>query len=252
MKVLLTIIAIAAACAMPYSASAQEYAHPTFQNITKSLIRFGAINIMKDDEIADDYAIVNECDLYFNFHENDFKWHKIRRLMRQSIRDNVATFPTSFYYDSKLQLGNYDFKEKRYSFSKGTTQKNVNTFTLNAENDSGCGSQKVTALPTKYRMVLDQTMYIPGLPLSEKEGEALLARMKEAGNTDRLVYVRFEIRVLYIAPLSRAATKEYGPAEKGPLTQGNTDGHVHMDSRLDRASFYEDEQMTKLIYDYRP
>lgn len=250
MRRLLTVAILLVVLLLPPVAMAQEYARPTFQNITKALVRFNAINIMKDDYILDDYAIINECELYDRYYLNEFDWQKTRQIMRENLRKEVGTFPTGFYYTAQLQLGRYNFSDQRYDFSEKTTQRNVNTFVLDATEDSGCGKSEISSLPTVYRLVLDDAMYIPGLPLSEAEGRALLDDMKAKGNNDRIVYVRFGLRVVYIAPLSRSHDGQ--EVTTGMLSQASGSNNVKLDVRLDHINYYSDKEMKSLIYSYQP
>ena len=230
------------------AAKAQTYAKPSYENMLQTLIRMGALNIT-DDSVIDDYAVITECKLYANFFKDDFKWNRIRQAMRQSIKQNVATYPTGFAYEAELQLDRYDFQEKLYKFRERATVKNVNAFVLFSTEGRTCADQKVNVLPTAFRAILNEPIYFTGLPLTEEDAKALLKRMEADGNRDRIVYARFNLRITYIAPLRRP---DNAPANVlVPLQQEKSDSSIRLDARLDSLEIFEDAGRTKLIYNYQ-
>lgn len=238
-----------------YSASvrADEYVKASHEAMVNTLIRFGAISI-GDDLVIDDYAILNECKLFAKFKTDDFKWQRIREGIRQSIRQNVESYPTSYIYEAELQLDRYDFKEKNFVFKEKATIRNVNAFVIYSTEGKECANKPLSVLPRTYRAVLDQPIYFTGLPLAEKDGEALLNRMRDSGNRDRIVYARFKIRITYISPLKRVASNQASNNDNQPvqLEQDGVVGAVRMDARLDGLDIYEDEAHSRLIFSYQP
>ncbi len=229
-------------------AKAEEFAAPTYANVLKLLVRYGALNI-NDDATLNSYAIVQECKMYKHFYHDDFRWKQFQAAMRQSIRDNIATFPTGIAYNSTLQLDRYDFKNKMYRFTKKTAPRRVNLFSLKAYIDRACEIEKNNIMPSSFQVVLDQPMSLSGIPLSEEDGKTLLHRMDKTGNKNHLVFTRFNFRIIYIEPLFRK--KSSSGQFVGLLTQGRGD-NVRMDAHLSSVDFYEDEEHKKLIYTYVP
>jgi hypothetical protein len=230
-------------------ACADDYITPELDNLTRTLVRFGAINL-SDADLLDEYAMITDCDIYQRFFGDDFKWNKVRGLIRDSVRANISTFPISYHYDAKLKLDRYDFNEKVFSFSDETSVHNINAFTILHRDESKCGKARIHYLPLYYRTVLDSPVTVPGLPLSEPDARALLKRMNDDKNTERAIYARFNLRVVYIEPLRRENTDngvQYTQTGQAVNSRG-----MHLDARLDSADFYEDPAMTKLIYSYRP
>lgn len=233
------------------TARADEYAKPSLDNFAKTLVRFGAIDI-KDDALLDEYAMVTDCGLVKYFFTDDFKWNHVRAAIRESIRMNIGTFPTVFSYVTKLQLDRYDFQERLFRFTEKTTIHNVNSLSFEKENNStySCGSHTVKYIPISYRAVFDVPFTIPGLPMSEDDAKALLKRLKNANNLDRIIYVRFNLRVAYIEPLHKALASEQAGYWQSGMSGGNR--VMRLDTRLDSVEFYEDENMTKMVYSYTP
>jgi hypothetical protein len=232
-----------------WPAAAQDYAKPSYENLVQTLIRMGALNIA-DDSVIDDYAVITECKLLASFYKDDFKWNRIRQAIRQSIKQNVATYSSGYAYDAELQLDRYDFKEQSYKFRDRATVKNVNAFVLFSTEGRECADQKIKVLPSSFRAVLNEPIYFTGLPLTENDAKAMLARFDQSGNRDRIVYARFNLRIVFVPPLRSPENTPAGAVV--PLQQEKTDGAARLDARLDGLEIYEDAERTKLIFNYQP
>jgi hypothetical protein len=231
-------------------AAADDYVKPTLDNLVRTLARFGAIDI-KDDALLDEYAMITDCDLVSYFYKDDFRWNQVRGSIRESIGMNIGAFPNGYQYNTQLQLGRYDFGQKLFRFTEKASVHNVNSFLLLNAQEWSCDGHKIKYLPTSYRAVLDVPVTVPGLPLSEKDADALFKRLGDAGNEDHVIYTRFNLSVAYIEPLHKSGSagdlQKYMQFGKAP----NVDNAMRFDVRLDSVNFYEDEAMTKLIYSYR-
>jgi len=110
----------------------------------------------------------------------------------------------------------------------------------------GCGSMERVKLPTSYRIVMDNPIYISGLPFGEIEAKKLLSRLQEAGNNGRAIFVRFNFRITYVAPVVKNETN-YAQQKEG----GKFSSEIRLDAKLNSINFYEDPERTKLLYVYR-
>ncbi len=230
-------------------ALADDYVKPSIDSMARTLVRFGALD-PKDDNLLDDYAMITDCDLYAYFYKDDFRWNQVRGSFRDSITMNVGGFPVSYQYNTRFQLGRYDFDQKLFRFNNKSALRNVNSIVLLDANNVSCAGRRIRYLPGIYRAVLDIPLTVPGLPLSEKDADALSTRLKNSGNDDRIIYTRFNLSVAYVAPLRRAGEGEI--IHYTQTAQNNGERAVRLDVRLDSLEFYEDEAMTKLIYSYHP
>lgn len=248
-SVLFLILLATVAAGRPSSAHAEDYAKPDWANLLRTLIRFSALTL-DDDVVLDEYAIATECDLYKTFYREDFQWNRVRKTIRESVRQNVATFPTSYSYTTQLQLDRYDFNEKLFRFTQKTTIHNVNALNFYKIEGASCDGVSVKLVPTSFRAVLDVPIFVEGIPIGASDAENLLNHMKAEGNTDRVVNAVFNMRIVYIDPL-RPANKN---GDGRGLSQGNNpeERSVRLDVRLDSIDFYEDATKTKLIYKLQP
>jgi len=247
----------------PTAAQAQAYVRPDLNAIVKTLIRTGAVDA-REDRIIDLYARVTNCPAFLKYHNDDFKWKKIREAMREEVAKDIATFPVHYAYETIIQLGRYDFDRRLYPFV-GTegADVNVNTFAMKLPEgeQNFCSQGGNRWLPLVYKLVLDKPVKISGLYIDEKEGEALMRRLDAADNPAHVVFMKINVRVLYVARVgdSKDVAKAYTHGKKkkawqevAVVLQNVEQGSVRLDSRLDSIDFYEDEARTKLIYTYRP
>jgi hypothetical protein len=236
-------------CAVP--AQAEDYAQPTWPNVLRTLVRYKALNL-NEEKLLSEYAIVTECELYKSKYNDDFEWHKVLKAIRESVRMNVATFPTAYKYEADLQLDRYDFNKKEFNFTEKTVLKNVNAFVIYESDGLPCGLANVTHLPKIYRAVLDSPIYLLGIPLPQKDAEALLEKMKTDKNKFREVRAVFNFRVVYVEPL-RKNIRATENKNDDKYSQSNSPDHLSMrlDVRLDSIDFYADKEKSQLFYSHR-
>ncbi|MGB4100853.1 MAG: DUF4852 domain-containing protein [Alphaproteobacteria bacterium] len=236
------------------SLSAEEYIEPTPLALTQSMFRFGALDI-NNDLIIDDYAKIAECDLFTAFHNDDFRWQKIRAGLRTKIRNEVVTYPTSYYVVGKLYLDRYDFKNKTFKINNDqiTTNPHVssfNSFTLHNAVSSACNNNALKVLPMIYHAVLETQMRVPGFVMGESDANALLSRMNASGNTARKIYVKFNLSIVYADKVQIDYSKM--DLWNNTMSWVGKTGSVRMYSRLESIEYFEDSERTKKIYVYNP
>ena len=208
---------------------------------------------MDEPKIVDEFAVITECDLYTSFYNNDFKWNQVRKAVRQAAVAGAATYPDAYHYNAKLQLDRYDFTSQTFRFTRKSIVYNVNSFMLYSVQGDNCGSANVKYLPRNFRAILSTPIYMDGLPLSQAEGDAVLKLMEADHNNDRFVYVRFNIRIGYIEPFHKTVSMAHPDIIedfKQPKAKGLNE--VTFDAVMESMEFFEDAEMTRLIYQYKP
>lgn len=231
-------------------ARAEIYVHPTWDNLLKTLVRYGALDLT-EDRIVDEYAIVTDCDIFKTFVGNDFRWNQVRDTMRESVQMNLTHFPTAYVYEDKFALSYYDFQQQMFMFNNKNLIQKVNAFFLYRTNGHTCGDRVIQYLPKSFRAILDESVTLPGLPLTQRSADALLRRMDANNNKDRFVYVRFNLHINYIGKVDKNAD----PGNMDPMyvqAGAKQDSPVILNSQIDTIDFYEDELHRKLLYSYQP
>lgn len=258
-RLALLLAVLAGAIVFSPCVRADEYVKPSTETILNALVRSGALDLTQDD-IIDAYTQVMACDIYIGYYKDEFKWQKIRPLIREQVQKDLATYPTGFRYETVLQLGRYDFKQKTYPFDVESQRGNFNVFSMDRDFSSKCKvttmKNSASILPTTFKFMLDNPVSITGLPLDQKEGAALFDRMEKDGNKLHIVYARFNVRVTFIAQLDFSKRQAKAPTKKMDLRsqvmQPVSSSGIKIDTRLDSIEYFEDENMTRLIYTFRP
>jgi hypothetical protein len=231
-------------------AYADIYARPTWDNLLKTLVRYGALDL-SENKILDEYAVVTDCDVYKAFSGNDFKWNRVRDDIRDSVAMNLAKFPASYAYQDKIALDHYDFNQQLFLFNDKNPLQKVNAFFLYRTDGYTCDNMHMNYLPRAFRAVLDESASLPGLPLTQRSADDLLRRMAANDNTQRLIYVRFNLHVNYVGRVSK--NLDTGNTDPMYVQAGAQNGApVLLNSQVDSIDFYEDERYRKLLYSYQP
>jgi len=240
----LVFLALAAFPLFASGAVAQEYAKPTWPDLVRTLVRMKAIDI-NDTVIMDEYGIATECDLYDTFYHDDFKWNKVRQAMMKSIKQNIATYPTRYRHEIEMQLDRYDFSTRMFMFRDKSKLKNDNHVQLFALPLHSCHMPDVKNIPYDFALVLHPPLFLEGIPMPEVDAKNLVMRMERDKNYDRIIYARFNVKILYIEPLRKRLLTSgeyiYKQGEKNFML-------ANMDSTVESIDFFEDPKYSRLIY----
>ncbi len=229
---------------------AQDYAEPTFMNLVRTMIRFGALDL-SDENMVDDYVLITECPIYSEFFKNDFKWNQVRKAARKSVQLNIATFPVAFRFDTAISMGRYDFNAKLFRFAQKSIIDGVNMITFYPSHET-CPPHHAAYLPYVFHARLTSPIFIEGIPLSDVDAKGLIARMNELSSSKRHVYVRYNLRVVLIEPLVKVEVKARNRFAKYIQNEALGMREVNFNTRLDSIEFYEDRERKKLITIIRP
>lgn len=217
------------------AADAQTYAPLTYSNVTKTLVRFGALNL-NNDKIMDDYIKLNDCDFFFKNFRDDFALQKRRQQLRAEVPKKMGTFPDAYYFSAPMRLDRYDFKTRVFMLESKSQLHNINTFQLVkiSRNNVCIKEQRLESLPEEVGVVLDQPVTLEGLPISEEQSKKLVDSMNARKNFQRVIYARFSVVLVYAEPLDVTTPRVRYNAE----------------AQLLSIEFFEDEKMTKPIWVY--
>lgn len=94
-------------------ATHDKYVEPNYSNISKMYWAIGKFDV-SDDKMIDYYLMINECELYQQYFNNDFEWKKIEDATRELIQNNMQQFPTHFEIMSAISLGRYNEDKEEF------------------------------------------------------------------------------------------------------------------------------------------
>lgn len=100
-----------------------DYIDPNMQNMSKLMWQMGVLDL-SDNIAIDNYLMINECELFLRYYNNDIEWEKIREAAREMLNNTMQTFPTKFEILVPIKLDRYN-PEKQY-FELEETSKMVN------------------------------------------------------------------------------------------------------------------------------
>jgi hypothetical protein len=229
MKRFLFLIALIVG-AMP--ANAQVFGELNRITVTKTMLRFGAIN-PANDKVINDYMKLAHCEEYRKNFRDDFAMNDLREKIRAKIKKEAVAFPDSYYFKSKMYLDKYNFTTKSYPLVDSSQLRNVNSFELiNEANEVCISAQQVTSIPGNIGAVLDQPIYLTSIPMEEDKAKALLQRMNEKKNFSREIYVRFSLMTVFAPPVTDTILSQ----------------RYNMDAQLLAIEFFEDPDYKKPIW----
>lgn len=158
-----------------------------------------------NNEVIDEYAKLMYCQLYLEKFKSDFEWNNIRRELGNKIRTKREYFRTHYEISGPIYLGRYSFETQDFPFVKDTALVNVGSLTLlsmprRAPQTDGrpCGDLefKNPLFPPTYVFILQQPLTLDRIKMPMDEAEKLLKRMDVMNNKERVLYMRFRMRMM--------------------------------------------------------
>ena len=116
------------------------YEMPTLKSLSQL---YWALNKFdpSDDKAVDNYLMINECDLYTDYAQNEFEWTGIREAGRVFLMDNRQDFPLHFEYIQPIQFAEYDLDTGLFDIWEPNKIHGIRRFEVMAEDvyEDVCG-----------------------------------------------------------------------------------------------------------------
>lgn len=148
-----------------------DYKQATIKNLSKLYWALGRLDI-KDDLSVDNYMLINECDIYKNYYQNEFEWNSIRQFARDHIQQNLEKFPIRFEFIQPLRLGEYSFEKQGFLVDKEYEIDGIRRFEIQALDfyDMVCGYDgKISGYPKGLLIELSRPVFFEILPMKPEE-----------------------------------------------------------------------------------
>lgn len=182
----------------------ESYAHPTYRELTQTLMMLDGLDIT-NSIVANDYSMMFYCDLYKANARNDFDWQKIRTQIVQRVSAKKDYYRIQYEVGGTVFLSVYNFETQDFPFTPGSSLVRVGQMVLMDLVNSGdpeygiyklCGSPELSrSFPMGHVLVMGQPLTLDRLKLPMDEAKSLLERMNSLRNVDRRLYVRFRFRL---------------------------------------------------------
>ncbi len=198
----------------------------TFPNVLFAAIKHGGLDMSEDDAI-DDFAKVEYCDIYRQYHDNEFDWRKVRSALRKKIQQDKVNYPDTLYLERPESFGAYDFSSGMLPLNNSSVMKTRALQLADVTGGNYCGVP-LKILPNKFVALLDKPVVLDGIELSEDEARTVIAELNTPANEPqtRLAYGRYTIT----------------------FTDGDekqTRSSLKLDARLDNVTMYEDADYSR-------
>lgn len=204
--------------------------------LSKLMWTYG-IHDPKNNEILDHYLVINNCDLYTRYKQDEFLWQKIREGARREIDYYAYDYPNRFEITAVVPLERYDFDRSAFIIDKKFSLTNAGAIQIPLLSKDTCYERGQELLfPKNIKFAADNRFSLTEIPVAPSQAQEILNRIKKYKYKDmgdvKAVPLKFKIKI--------NGVKSY---ELGTYLS-----HVVFKGQLDEITFYEDPQMTKPIW----
>lgn len=157
-----------------------EYATPNMKNLSKLYWRLGVFN-PNDKKVIDNYLIINECDVYRNFMNDDFEWANVREATKQMLAEKSPAFTNQFKILVPIDLGRYDMDRGGFDLMNDTAFINSRRVQVTGSTTSfsDCGQQAdLAGYPSNVVMILNKPFTFNFVKVDEHVAQAFLLRKR--------------------------------------------------------------------------
>lgn len=160
-----------------------------------------------DNEAVDNYLMINECDLYRDYSQNEFEWNSIREAGRDFVMNNRKDFPIHFELLQPIQFAEYDLDKKEFDVWEPNKIDGVRRFEVLAEDlfDDVCGQSygiRIPGYPKGLNVELNRPFSLDKIPVDPKVARAFIeAKQEEVNQAGTKIYNRedlYESRNAYL------------------------------------------------------
>jgi hypothetical protein len=162
-------------------------------NLSQAYIKLTGVDL-SDDKLIDDFAAINYCNVMREYFKDEFAWRQAREAVRATITRNLETYPEYFYILGTLPLGRYDFEKKAFLLDPAYQLQRTGQFSLQNRRFE-CENFGIDRMPTDYTFRLTNPITLEKIDIPENKAFAITRAMEQAGNSARVVYVAFYLRV---------------------------------------------------------
>ncbi len=223
----------------------EKYVYGTVQNFSKLYWKLGALST-NDSKAVDNFLLINECDIYKSFYDDDFQWSEVRRSAAQMIDQEKEGFPDHFRFTIPIDLGRYDTVKRGFPIVSGTDIKNLRRIQIGGNSSSTkiCDKEgKIELYPKNIIMILNRPLTFDFMELDEHIAQAFIVKRKyekpefsnhrTAAKYKRPVFMQLRVSILHF---------------QGIQSDTNTfEQLATVYGKVDAIDVYEDKERTNLL-----
>lgn len=222
----------------PIEFSGRKYHPATYASMSALLWRFNVHDI-NDNNALGEFIIINNCDIYAPYVNDDFAWSRILESKKRQIQYFPQLINQRFVFSDVIQLSRFDFQRNIFHLASESIMKNMgimSVFNMHNYDLSYCTApyQKDLELhPKQISLRLENPISIESFPIDPRGAEKLIEEFIETDNKDRKMFSRLFIKV--------TAVDDHD-------IKGSVRDFVTYVGFLERFEIYSDIEMTNLVH----
>lgn len=231
--------------------SEDGYERATYERLSKLYWALAMFDL-KDNQAIDQYLMINECDLYMKFYNDDLALEDLRNVTRDSIVHNLSKAPRTYEIVMPVGLDRYDKGTRRFKINPtsvfvGTKKLEV---TLNTLPRMICEKQgPLTKYAWNFILAFSRPFTLTEIPLPPEQAQNLFDIAKEEFDKGvggkffeyrdlsqfrRIVFLRLKVTMTQFKGMGRNYSDETVPI---------------IFATIDGFQVYGDIERTRLLYD---
>jgi hypothetical protein len=174
------------------------YQKPTIAKLSQLYWALGKFDLSSNDAV-DNYLRINECDIFKDYHHNEFEWNQIRESGRAFLADNRKKFSLRVEFIQPIHFSDYDVKTGRFQIWDKYVLDGVRSFEVLASDiDVGVcnsGAYDIPGYPRGLDVELSRPFTLKSVPVrSDLAQKYILDKgnkytdLKEAQQTQEMLY----------------------------------------------------------------
>ncbi len=214
----------------------EGYARPDYRDLIQTIIVLGGLDI-NTPKVADEYAQLVECTSYRKYAADDFSWNDIRKQVVERVRSKQESYRIHYEYSGVVKIDRYDFSRQVFPLTPDTQLNNVGRMDVVTPQAAwpylcrtGPKDKREPYFPLQIGLALNTPLVLNSFAMPPERAEALLAKLKARGVTDRSIFVRFRFRVI--------------DQPKILLDKKNVMYRADMVGRIEQIDFFLDRDLT--------
>ncbi len=228
------------------SADQDEYLEPDIHMLSRLYWAIGKFDF-NDVEAIDNYLLINECDIYRQFVNNDFEWNRIREATVRFLREGASEFPTKFDFVTQINLERYDVNNALFHIDEESAIENLTRIDLSiraAHTLRICGkSGEISGYPANVIVILSRPFNLEKFAVAPELAQMYLDESRQqfsdlpqnlqVSRYERVAYLRLKLNIMQY----RNTTRIRGSGERAVVF-----------AQLDGFEIYADPEMMKPLY----
>lgn len=222
-----------------------DYIDPNMKNLSKLMWHLGVLDL-SDSVAVDNYLLINECEMFLRFYNNDIEWEKIRNATRIHLRDKMAKFPNKFEILVPMFMDRYNIEKQYFDLHNNSKMVNVRRLDIHMGNRKELCNERgseIRGYPRNIILTLNRPFSFTRIPVNRQLAQMYIEESKIAYSNLPLKMQNFNYQrpIFMRAKVSITSMKE--------VLQGRQGGaQAVLIGQLDGVEIFADVEMQKLLY----